>query len=354
LKQLDDQHLRQFASTLDDRARHAHGIVLEAHARRKRFLGWAGQYPVLPETALRRALRIGDAQQVGKKRVLCFGDDDMTSLALAALGHAVTVVDLDETLFTMLSGAARTHGLELTCQPYDARDPLPDLGVFDAFVTDPVSSRACFELFLSRALGWLAPNGTGYVAVHAFVTRTFSAVASELGIEITRWLRRHNSYYGPSVTLDRYESDWVEIKKTPATRLAVAKGEFARTDSLFMDDVRHRPPSRLYYLGDLETRFAKPSHLSLLFEQLQARSGCRVEVAGMVMAQEWTVVRARAQGVDITLHVDRARKEARVALSPAHDRVEQSLLTLLIASFKSSECKVNLRQGRWVTEVSIA
>ena len=95
LATLDRMYLRDYAASLSPRAKAAYEALLAAHARRKRFFERVGQCPILPETALRRALLVGDAAEVGVKDVLCLGDDDLVSVALATLGHRVTVYDID-------------------------------------------------------------------------------------------------------------------------------------------------------------------------------------------------------------------------------------------------------------------
>jgi hypothetical protein len=103
LLQLDGEHLGWLGAELPETARTAYERVLEAHSARKLLWPKVGQCPVLPETALRRALLVGDAAVVGKKRVLCLGDDDLVSVALATLGHEVVSVDMDDDLLVTVS-----------------------------------------------------------------------------------------------------------------------------------------------------------------------------------------------------------------------------------------------------------
>ena len=61
LRLLDAPFWDVFGGALDDRARAAYEHTLDAHARRKCIRAAYGQCPTLPETALRRALLVGDA-----------------------------------------------------------------------------------------------------------------------------------------------------------------------------------------------------------------------------------------------------------------------------------------------------
>ena len=94
LIQLDNLLLNEYRPHLSPNAVKAYELTLEVHAGRKRFHTGLGQCPTLPETSLRRALLVGDADDVGALDVLLIGDDDLLSVPLAALGHRVTVTIL--------------------------------------------------------------------------------------------------------------------------------------------------------------------------------------------------------------------------------------------------------------------
>ncbi|MEZ4270294.1 MAG: bis-aminopropyl spermidine synthase family protein [Myxococcota bacterium] len=108
-----------------------------------------GQCPVLPEIALRRALLVGDAADIGVLDIVCLGDDDLVSIALAVLGHRVTVYDIDDYLLKFLHVSCEQLGLDVAVKERDLRDPLglDERSQFDVFLIDPMSNRDCFDIF---------------------------------------------------------------------------------------------------------------------------------------------------------------------------------------------------------------
>ena len=65
LIQLDNLQLNEYRPHLSPKALKAYELTLEVHAGRKRFHTGLGQCPTLPETSLRRALLVGDSDDVG-------------------------------------------------------------------------------------------------------------------------------------------------------------------------------------------------------------------------------------------------------------------------------------------------
>ena len=129
--------------------------------------------------------------------MLCIGDDDMVSVALAAMGHRVTVYDIDPYLINLLRTAREDLGLDFEIVNQDLCKPLSGnlQERFDVFLTDPMSNRQCFEIFLSRAFALLKPEGQGFVAVFPPAMNVFAELAEDMNFEINHWYRRFNRYY---------------------------------------------------------------------------------------------------------------------------------------------------------------
>ncbi len=188
---------------------------LRAHARRKIFVQDFGQTPCMPETAVRRALQTGP----GQLKILCIGDDDLVSVPLAMLGHQVTVYDIDDTvLIPYLQELAAEWDLPIRAERVDLMAPQRRRGGFDVMYTDPMSTRECFDLFLSRGLAWLKRGGRAFCCVHAYAHDTFEAVQRDMGFGLRAHHHDFNHYYEEGFWENYYRSDLVELEKLPATR----------------------------------------------------------------------------------------------------------------------------------------
>ncbi len=335
---LDQLFLSSYSSALSERAKRAYRLTLDAHARRKRFFTRVGQCPTLPETSLRRALRVGDALEVGKKRVLCVGDDDLVSIALAALGHDVTVFDIDDFLLNFLRSTSTTLGLNVTVVEKDLRDPLDasERQSYDLFLTDPMSNRDCFEIFLSRALALVPPGSPGYVAVYGPTERLFRAVAQEMHFPIEAWHRRHNRYYSQYMKIHPYESDWVEIRRTSETVIKHSPDEFCVPLNLYAEQFYQRPPIFVAHYDEIEEpKYARPLFLDMIFDVVEQNTAFKFVERAHLLGQEWTVIHGASEAGHLTLHVDRERRTLSLALFPMKADVEDVLRHAVMSAYKT-------------------
>ena len=358
LRKLDGLYMPAYEGVLSERARAAHQAVLTAHARRKRFFERVGQCPVLPETALRRALLVGDAEQVGRKKILCLGDDDLVSIALATLGHQVTVFDIDDFLLNFLRQSCKELGslVDITIVEKDLRDPLGDaeLGQFDCFLTDPMSNRDCFEIFLSRAFSLLKPDGVGYSAVYAPVHRLLRQIAAEMKFEIGAWYARHNRYYSKYFKLHNYESDWVEIRKTPQTVIKHPPDQFSVPLNLYREDYYQRMRSMVSFYDDIEdVRFAKPMFLDMIFDALEQLTEVKLLDRIVHCSQDWNVIHCPLEEGYLTLHVHRPRKQILIDMYPFEPAVEETLRKLVMAAYKTGAVESTVSTGRACWDVRV-
>lgn len=337
LAKLDAVFLDHYRHHLSPRTLAAYEASLDVHARRKRFFEQVGQCPVLPETALRRALLVGDADDVGPLKVLCLGDDDLVSVPLAALGHEVTVYDIDDYLLEFLGLASKDCDLPVDVQEVDLRDPLRKSRRewFDVILTDPMSNRDCFELFLSRAFSMLKPSGRLFSACFPPTTALFHEVAEEMGFEIERWHARHNRYYTHHLKLHSYESDWVETRKTARTVEKVSPDDFCVPLNLYREDFFQRLPVFSAEIGDIEDApFTRPMYLDLLFDALQDLTGEALRDRQFYPGADWSLGIAFSDRGRISLHADRARQEIVVDMYPFVPKLEMPLRTFLMSAFK--------------------
>lgn len=338
LQRLDNMYLQAYRQHLSPREQNAYELLLNVHARNKRVFKRAGQCPVLPETALRRALLVGDAEVVGRKRVLCVGDDDLVSIGLAALGHETWVFDIDEYLLAFIQRASDDLGLGIVAEERDLRDPLEEKerGTFHAFLTDPMSNRDCFELFLSRGLALLKPEGRGYCAVYPPVTRLFHQIAGEMNIEICDWSAGHNHYYSRQFTLHSYQSDWVTLRPTADTTLACAPGDFSVPLNLYKEAGYDRERSQLGFFDRIEEpRFAKRLYLDMLLDAVEQVAPLKFLDRVYFSGPEWSVVHCPTAEGHLSLHADRARQQIILNVHPFSQEVEEVTRQMVMATFKS-------------------
>jgi len=208
-----------------------------AHARRKIWLRAFGQTPVFPETAVRRAMLSG----VGSLRILCIGDDDLVSVPLAMLGHQVTVYDVDDViLIPFLRALAKEWKLDISVEQRDLMlaHP-PKRRRFDAVYTDPMSTRECFDLFISRGLAELKRGGRVYCAMHAMALETFLDVQRDMGFGLLERYHDFNHYYEEGFWENFYRSDLMVLEKLPQTTPRYALDEAVDLD-LFSGELTNR------------------------------------------------------------------------------------------------------------------
>ncbi|MEO3809106.1 bis-aminopropyl spermidine synthase family protein [Sphaerisporangium sp. B11E5] len=120
-----------------------------------------------PDTVVRRALLLGTRFWLPGARVLCVGDHDLTSLAVATLHPEaeVTVVDIDERVLAYIAARAAEAGLTVRTRWADLRLGLPPSvrEQADLAITDPPYTPEGVGLFAARAVESLRDIGTARV-----------------------------------------------------------------------------------------------------------------------------------------------------------------------------------------------
>ena len=352
LAELDQTYMCSYFDGLPDRARQAYDAVLTAHAHRKRFWESVGQCPALPETVLRRALLLGE----DPLDVVCVGDDDFLSVALAALGHHVTVFEIDELVVGILGKVAATAGLEIETFEVNLRTPLEErfVGRFDVFVTDPMSNRDCFELFLSRGFSMLRPGGKGFTAVHPAACRLFREIADERKFAIANWHRRHNRYYGPDMLLHEYESDWVEVHKTDATDPQPDASSYSLGMDLYTEMFQRRPMLGITTIEDIEdVRFAMPFYLEPLLDTAVENVELRVRTKSTQLGLDATSIYLSVARGHIVLHVDRKKRRILLETVPHDAEVTGVTQCMLLAAYKPTQIELTTHTDRSTFEIHV-
>ncbi|GAA0399317.1 adenosylmethionine decarboxylase [Paenibacillus motobuensis] len=125
------------------------------------------------ETALKRALLALDYTMLLNKHILCLGDDDFISIALAFLlkkiaPHPTTkivVLDIDRRVLGTISKIAKDYELPIKTDYYNVQEPLPETYAhqFDCVYTDTPYTLIGAQLFLSRAINALKPEAMRHV-----------------------------------------------------------------------------------------------------------------------------------------------------------------------------------------------
>lgn len=125
------------------------------------------------ETALKRALIALDYTMLFNKRILCLGDDDFISIALAFLlkkiapysTTKIVVLDIDRRVLSTIDKIAKDYELPIKTDYYNVQEPLLETyaNQFDCVYTDTPYTLIGAQLFLSRAIDALKPEAMRHV-----------------------------------------------------------------------------------------------------------------------------------------------------------------------------------------------
>ncbi|MBT4497239.1 MAG: bis-aminopropyl spermidine synthase family protein [Gemmatimonadetes bacterium] len=118
-----------------------------------------------PLTCLKRALFLADCCDLDGAEILCLGDHDLTSVALALLfpDLTISVLDVDERILGYIGTLARDRDWSIQTTFADLRVELPRSMSerFDLVFTDPPYTPAGIELFLKRGIASLRDPRVG-------------------------------------------------------------------------------------------------------------------------------------------------------------------------------------------------
>lgn len=216
-----------------------------------------------PETNLRRVALMFDEGALAGKDVLILGDDDSVSVAVALAGklmggsgrlaRRVVALDTDERILNHLREIAVKEDVQVELVRHDVRHELSAelMGAFDTVSTDPPYTVPGLELFLSRAVAAVKPDG-GQIYLH-FGHRppdeqvAVQAAIADMGLVIERLTPNFSEYVGAGVLAG--VSDLYVLRTTEGSHPAV-EGEFA--GDLYTGEVR--PTLRVYECTHCKTQ----------------------------------------------------------------------------------------------------
>ena len=170
-------------------------------------------YATAPSAARRARFLVGE----GLERPLFLGDDDLASVAYAALrGESPAVLEVDPDLVRLLG----EQGVAVT--EHDLRDPLPPASraAHDGVFTDPPYAIEGFALFVARAIEALEPEGSLYLAFGASRRAPDRALAkqrllADAGL-VVREVRRDFCEYDGAESIGSRSDLWV-LRSNPQT-----------------------------------------------------------------------------------------------------------------------------------------
>lgn len=142
------------------------------------------------ETALRRALLLSTRFDLRDRTVLCVGDHDLTSVALALVcpRARAEVVDIDERVLSHVDSLATSLGLEVRTHFADLRLGLPHAvrGSADVVFTDPPYTPDGVELFVRRGVEGMVDPRRGRVLVAYGASETTPRLAAAVQTRLVR------------------------------------------------------------------------------------------------------------------------------------------------------------------------
>jgi hypothetical protein len=138
------------------------------------------------ETAARRALWLDSTFDLAGAHLLCVGDHDLTSLAVALLRDdcRISVVDVDDRLLAYIDEAARVWQRRIAVWHADLRFGLPPVlaDSADLIFTDPPYTPAGIQLFLGRGLQALRDRTNGRL----LLSYGFSPLTPATGVKVQK------------------------------------------------------------------------------------------------------------------------------------------------------------------------
>jgi N4-bis(aminopropyl)spermidine synthase len=192
------------------------------------------------DTKIRRVLLLDEIGALAGKRLLVFGDDDLTALAVAGYAahtgraaalRGLTVLDVDRRLLDFIAAQAAGLGVPVELIEHDARAPLPAglREAFDVVCTDPPYTVAGAELFLSRAVSALRPEAGAHVFFSFGARRPDETVRTQsliagMGLAVRALLPNFNSYLGAGILAGT--SHLYHLRSTGAATPSIT-GEYA-------------------------------------------------------------------------------------------------------------------------------
>jgi len=319
-------------------------VITRAHASRRHFHRGFGQYAALPETVSRRVALAGTTP----KKILVLGDDDFVSLGLAAAGHDVTVLEIDEMIVRLIERLQPAEA-KLQINARDLRDPWPTelCEKFDLFFTDPLSGPYALRLFINRGLASLKPDGVGYVCVAEIAGESFETVRRSNDFDVSEHYADFNHYYGPHFEVAPYVSDLLVLRLNAETQILPAPGEQFYAPGLSVEENYSLSPASRYVMHNIDPRLGHLVHIDTAIRVLKEAG--QLEVLSEQMHHEDDVRSYLALTKDfvaVHIRVDGQRRIGELFVAPADPELEDSLLACFIGLLKASTVTVQKHRVR--------
>lgn len=240
-------------------------------------------------TAFRRALLgLANGTIIGKQ-IVCLGDDDFVSLAIAFLlkelfpgqetyPTTIHVLEMDKRYIECLHRQAECFSLPINCEQVDLRMPLPPhlCGRFDCLFTDPPYTQEGASLFLSRAIGVLKERA-GLKIFFSFGNK--SAEENYLlqkcfqlhGLSVKEMFIRFNEYEGASLLGNK--GQLLVLETTERTRAMFPLEKKGRNDIYTADRNPKNNRYRCQHCGKTYTVGNDAEHQTI--RELKEQ-GCRI------------------------------------------------------------------------------
>lgn len=126
------------------------------HEKRPKPIRKYDQGFVTPSTTIARISFMMEKGDLGGKRIIVLGDDDLVSIAAALSGYPkeIAVIEIDSRITDFISKAAKEIGFDIQIHERDLREPLPSelVGRFHTFFTDPPETLKALQLFIGRGI----------------------------------------------------------------------------------------------------------------------------------------------------------------------------------------------------------
>ena len=208
------------------------------------------QFWVTEETILRRAVVLGNIQNITQKSLLFLGDSDLTSIAFNLFYQAgkTTVVDIDSRLLLFLQNIAKDEGFSIDFLEHDLRKPLDKkrFSNYDIVFFDPPYTPQAVNIWLVRAMEASLDKGSNkarkkpetlsakqYFMCYGYTDRSterglkVQQIISSIGLIIQEKLRDFNEYLGAESIGSK--SDLYVLQPTPKVnirKLDIARSKF--------------------------------------------------------------------------------------------------------------------------------
>ena len=351
-QELVDDEIRNRLSSLDakyawclqEQSRTILPKIQHIHSCRKFFNRGFGQFAALPETVARRVALLPKKPQ----NVLVLGDDDFLAVGLLAAGHRVTVIEIDDIVVSVLRSVAGDDE-RLSIVQQDLREVWPKSlhGQFDYFFADPLTNKTALQLFISRGLASLKPEGRGFVCVAEPGADDFKDIIEEFKLEVHQHFSDFNHYYGFFMELAVYTSDLFQVSSPADSHLLPKPDEYCFAQELSTERQHYQPYTTCFHFQNIDREHCHLVHLQTAIELW--KSGADFEIIHEHLWHEENGRGYMALSKDlhgILIRIQPESGQAALFVSPSSAELENGLFSCLFGLFRMRGAVVQKRRLR--------